>query len=472
MLTPDECYAILLAKDARFDGVFFTGVTSTGIYCRPICPVRTPKRENCTYHASAALAEKAGFRPCLRCRPELAPGHASVDAVGRLAQIAASRIEDGALCDGSVEELATELGVTSRHLRRVVEAELGVSPIELAQTHRLLLAKRLLTDTAMPVGEVALASGFGSLRRFNALFRDRYRMSPSDLRRGKRAAAESLHSTLRLKPPFDWNWMLAYLGGRAYSGVELVRGRTYYRTLQIGTHRGWFGATYDENCSELALEISAGLAPVLPKVMSRVKRLFDTHADSAAIATHLREIASLRPGIRVAGCCSGFELAVRAILGQRISVRAATTLAGRYAAAFGEPMETPVDGLDLLSPTPERMARAEVGDLAVLGMTGARAQAIKALASAVAGGAIKLRPGVDVGQTMAQLMELPGIGEWTAQYVAMRALRWPDAFPASDLGLMHALGEKNPRKVQALAERWRPWRAYAAMHLWRSLEDK
>lgn len=472
LLSADECYAVLLARDARFDGVFFTGVSSTGIYCRPICPVKTPKRENCSFYVSAAGAEKAGFRPCLRCRPELAPGHASVDAVGRLSQLAASRIEDGALCEGSVEDLAAELGVTSRHLRRVVESELGVTPVELAQTHRLLLAKRLLTDTTLPIGEIALASGFGSLRRFNALFRDRYRMSPSDLRRGNRAAVEVLSCDIRLKPPFDWNWMLSYLGGRGFLGVELVRGNSYLRTLQVGEHRGWFGATYDDQNHELSLQISSSLAPVLPKVMARVKRLFDTNADSAAIAAQLGEIASLRPGIRVAGCCSGFELAVRAILGQRISVRAATTLAGRYAAAFGETFDTPVDGLNRFSPTPDRVANATVGELASLGMPGARANAIIYLAQAVVSGELKLRPGVDVEHTVAELQKLPGIGEWTAQYVAMRALRWPDAFPASDLGLMQALDEKNPRRVAATAERWRPWRAYAAMHLWRSLEDK
>jgi AraC family transcriptional regulator of adaptative response / DNA-3-methyladenine glycosylase II len=470
--SPDECYAVLLAQDARFDGVFFTGVSSTGIYCRPICPVKTPKRENCTFYASAALAEKAGFRPCLRCRPELAPGHASVDAVGRLAHLAASRIEEGALCDGSVEDLAAELGVTSRHLRRVVEAELGVTPIELAQTHRLLLAKRLLTDTALPVGEVALASGFGSLRRFNALFRERYRLSPTDLRRGRAATKESLRCNLRLKPPFDWGWMLSYLGGRGYAGVEVVRGRTYFRTLKLGDFYGWFGATFDDARSELSVEVSSSLAPVLPKVMARVKRLFDTDADSCAIASHLGDIAGLRPGVRVAGCCSGFELAVRAILGQRISVRAATTLAGRYAEAFGEPMESPIDGLCRLSPAPERIAQAEVGELASLGMTGARAQAIISLASAVSGGSLKLRPGVDVERAMAQLVELPGIGVWTAQYVAMRALRWPDAFPSSDLGVMQALGEANPRRVEEISQQWRPFRAYAAMQLWRSLGDK
>jgi AraC family transcriptional regulator of adaptative response / DNA-3-methyladenine glycosylase II len=471
-LNTDLCYQALLTHDARFDGAFFVGVASTGIYCRTICPAKTPLRKNCAFYPSAAAAEHAGFRPCLRCRPELAPGNARVDAVSRLAASIASRIEDGALTEGGVEDLAAELGISDRHLRRVIEREFGVSPIELAQTQRLLLAKRLLTDTDLSITDVAFASGFSSLRRFNALFKERYRLNPMQLRKGRptSAASQTLVCEVAYRPPLDWEALRTFLVGRASCGVEAMDNHRYLRTVAVGKHRGWIVVAPSPKKSTLRVELSASLAPALLPTLSRVKRLFDLAADPQRIASHLGPLAAERPGLRVPGAFDGFELAVRAILGQQISVRAATTLAGRFATAFGEPIETPFEALTHLAPTAERIAQAEVSKFVALGIITARANTILALARAVAEGNIRLQPGAEIEPTLGQLKELPGIGEWTAQVIAMRALAWPDAFPHTDLGIYKALGETNPKRVLDIAEAWRPWRAYATMHLWKTLE--
>jgi AraC family transcriptional regulator of adaptative response / DNA-3-methyladenine glycosylase II len=469
-LDTQVCYEALLTHDPRFDGVFFVGVSSTGIYCRTVCPARTPHRDNCTFHPSAAAAEKAGFRPCLRCRPELAPGNAHVDSVGRLAAEAASRIEDGALTEGTVSELAASLGVSDRHLRRVLESELGVTPVELAQTHRLLLAKRLLTDTALPVTDVAMASGFSSLRRFNALFQERYRLSPSALRKGRpevTGPAQTLSCEVAYRPPLDWGSLLGFLGDRADRGVEARVGDRYLRTAAWGRHRGWLAVKPRSGKHALRVEMASSLAPALLPVLTRVKRLFDLSAEPLRIAAHLGPLAERHPGLRVPGAFDGFSVAVRAILGQQVSVRAATTLMGRLVTAFGEPVETPFEELTHLPPTPERLAAAEESELCALGIVAARARAIRALAEAVASRRVTLEPGVDLEETLARLQELPGIGGWTAQYVALRALSWPDAFMPTDLGVKRALGTENPKEALRLAEPWRPWRSYAMMHLWK-----
>lgn len=468
MLSASACYQALLTHDHRFDGVFFVGVSSTGIYCRPICPAKTPREENCTFYANAASAEQAGFRPCLRCRPELAPGNASVDALGTLAARAASRIEDGALTDGTVASLAEELGVSERHLRRAVEGAFGVSPIALAQTQRLLLAKRLFTDTALPITEIAFASGFSSLRRFNHVFQERYRLTPTALRKDTaRAPAETLTVALAYRPPLAWEALLHFLGNRTLAGVEAVDGRTYRRTVRWQQHTGWLEATVEERVVRVTL--SASLALVLPAVLARVKRLFDLGADPLRIDSQLGPLAEACPGLRVPGAFHGFETAVRAILGQQVSVKAATTLAGRFVAALGEPLDTPFSGLTHLSPTPERVACTPKQTLVALGILESRASAILALAQAVHEGGLTLEPSATPDQTLTRLRALPGIGEWTAQYVGMRALAWPDAFPHTDLGVLKALRETSAKAVLAQAEAWRPWRAYAVMHLWRNL---
>ncbi|MEW6690009.1 MAG: AlkA N-terminal domain-containing protein [Pseudomonadota bacterium] len=473
-LDPHTCYRALRARDARFDGRFFVAVRSTRIYCRPVCTVRPPKRENCRFYPSAAACESAGYRPCLRCRPELAPGNASVDAGTRLAQAAASLIEDAALEEARLESIAGRLGISDRHLRRAFGAEFGVSPVEFAQTQRLLLAKRLLTDTALPVTDIAFASGFRSVRRFNALFRERYRLQPGRLRREAAAQRpDAMRFELSYRPPYDWAALSGFLGARAVAGVEALEGGRYLRTARVTLERreqrGWIAVGLARGKPALEVEVSASLARALPPVLSRVKALMDLACHPSEISQALGTLAVRHPGLRVPGAFCGFELAVRAILGQQVSVAGARTLAGRFAAEFGEPVETPFLSLTRVFPSPERISEIRPGSIAKLGMPAARARSVAALARAVAGGALELSPGADVEATLAKLRALPGVGEWTAQYIAMRALGWPDAFPHTDLGVMRALAEKDPKRVLARAEPWRPWRAYAVMHLWQSL---
>jgi AraC family transcriptional regulator of adaptative response / DNA-3-methyladenine glycosylase II len=476
-LDSHTCYRALRARDARFDGRFFVAVSSTRIYCRPVCTVKPPKRENCRFYPSAAAAESAGYRPCLRCRPELAPGNASVDATSRVAQAAATLIEDRALDDEGLDAVAVRLGITDRHLRRAFGAEFGVSPIEFAQTQRLLLAKRLLTDTAMPVTEVAFASGFGSLRRFNALFKQRYRLQPGRLRRRMNdaapAASDALHFELSYRPPYDWQAVSGFLAARAIAGVEAVDGGVYRRTVRVlvdgKPKSGWIEIAPSTKKPALRVAVSASLAKALPPVLSRVKALMDLACNPTEVAQALGALARRRPGLRVPGAFDGFEVAVRAILGQQVTVAAARTVAGRFAAAFGDPLETSFAAINRVFPSAEVISGLPYGQIARLGMPGARARSVLALARALAEGDLVLMPNADIEATLEKLRALPGVGEWTAQYIAMRALAWPDAFPHTDLGVRKALGESDPKRVLAAGEAWRPWRAYAVMHLWQSL---
>ena len=468
LLDADQCYKALCTHDTRFDGRFFVGVGSTRIYCRPVCTARTPLKRNCRFFPSAAAAESEGYRPCLRCRPELAPGFSTVDAQRRLAQAAASRIEDGSLGEEGLESLASDLGVTTRHLRRVFGEEFGVSPIEYAQTQRLLLAKRLLTDTRMPVIDVALASGFASLRRFNDAFRARYRMTPGGLRRDAASAqpAERLTFDLAYRPPYDWDAMLAFLERRAIPGVEHVHRNAYRRTVRIPAAKpatGWIEVSPSRRRGALRVNASASLALAVPPLLARVKHLFDLSSHPEEIAVALGTLASSHPGLRLPGAIDGFEVAVRAILGQQVTVRAASVIAGRVARAFGESIETPFDELTHLFPTPARLAACEPAAIAANGVIAARARALAALAREMHEGRLVLAANEPVERALERLAAIPGVGPWTAQYIAMRALGWPDAFPDGDWALkkMGVTAEK--------AEAWRPWRAYAVMHMWRSL---
>jgi AraC family transcriptional regulator, regulatory protein of adaptative response / DNA-3-methyladenine glycosylase II len=480
-LDDDVCYRALIARDTRFDGVFFVGVKSTGIYCRPVCTAKTPGRDRCRFYASAALAEQAGFRPCLRCRPELAPGNAPIDSSRTVAHAAARRIEAGALSNGvSLEDLATSLGLSSRQLRRSVRKELGVSPVELAQTNRLLLAKRLIAETQLPMVQVAFAAGFESVRRFNALFQRHYRLTPSTLRRSssKAVASDCLRLVLAYRPPLDWAAMLRFLAARAIPGVECVTGVAYHRTVGIGEYRGWLSVSPVAQRNLLTVDLATSLAPALPSILARLRNLFDLDARPDIIAGHLALDAHLapwvdrRPGLRVPGAFDSFELGMRAILGQQVSVRGASTLAGRCAQRFGEVIETPLACLNRIAPTAETLSTARGATVAGLGLPVARAETLKNLARAVSGGEIDLEPGVDPTAIVAQLVQLPGIGPWTAGYIAMRALRWPDAFPTGDLGLLKAARLKSAKSLEKVADGWRPWRAYAAMHLWESLGEE
>jgi AraC family transcriptional regulator of adaptative response / DNA-3-methyladenine glycosylase II len=475
MLDSAACYRALRSRDPRFDGRFFVAVCSTRVYCRPICTVKTPKRENCEFYASAAAAEARGYRPCLRCRPELAPGSASVDAGLRLARAAASAIGDGALESGSLADLAATLRTTDRHLRRAFGALFGVSPIAYAQTQRLLLAKRLLTDTRLSVTQVAYASGFGSLRRFNALFKQRYRLNPIKLRAhgqttSPEAPFDAMAFSLAFRPPYDWSSLLAFVAMRAIGGVEEVEDGVYRRALRVerfnAISSGWIEVSLVEGASALRVLVSGSLLNVISFVLARVEHVMDLAADPQEIAVVLGPIAARCPGLRVPGAFDGFEVAVRAVIGQQISVRGARTIAGRFAEAFGAPIVTPFAGISRLFPRAADVAEVDADRIASLGIIGARARAIISLARTVARGELDLHPGSDVPATLRALRAIPGIGDWTAQYIVMRAVGWPDAFPHSDLGLRKALRENDPKRVLLAGEAWRPWRAYATMHLW------
>ena len=474
-------YKALAARDPRFDGVFFVGVTSTGIYCRPICPAKTPKPANCRFFDTPQECEQAGFRPCLRCRPELAPGSAPVDDSQRIAQMIVQRLEEDRLDEKSgLEAIADQFELSSRQIRRIVQKELGVPPIQLLLTRRLLLAKQLLTDTTLPVTDIAFASGFSSLRRFNDAFSRRYRLPPTRLRKkaseGAAALGDSTSSSLQLsyRPPYDWAGVLRFLAGRALAGIESVTADTYARTVALGDARGWIRVTQVREKRMLRLEFTHTLTPALPALLTRVRALFDLNARPDMIARHLGRDPRLagavkaNPGLRVPGAFSGFEMGLRAILGQQVTVKAATTLACRFVEAFGDPVATPFADLHRLTPNPARVAAASVDEIARLGIVAARARSIIALAKAHEDGALALDRGVHhrPDDSIKRLTELPGIGPWTAQYIAMRALRWPDAFPKEDIAVRNNLGGVSAGEAERLSQPWRPWRSYAVMHVW------
>jgi AraC family transcriptional regulator, regulatory protein of adaptative response / DNA-3-methyladenine glycosylase II len=479
-LDPQACYRAIATRDPRFDGRLFIGVTSTGIYCRPICPARTPKPENCRFFAAAAAAQEAGFRPCLRCRPEISPELAAWHGSSNTVRRALALIAEGALDgdDDAVPALAERLGVGERQLRRLFHRHLGASPIAVAQTRRVLFAKQLIHETKLPMTEVALASGFGSVRRFNHIFRALFGRPPRELRRGAQRAGDAAAITLALPyaPPYDWPAMLAFLSTRTIPGVECVAQGRYCRTIALEGAHGWVEVAPDDGRPTLRATIRFPSVRALPTIVARLRRVLDLNADIRAIGAHLAGDAHLapliaaRPGLRVPGAWDGFELAVRAVLGQQITVSAATGLAGKLVRAHGTPLslaDAPA-GLTHAFPRPEALASADLG---ALGMPRARGRALSALAAMTAADPRLFAPGRELDDTIARLCELPGIGEWTAQYIAMRGLREPDAFPAADIGLLRALEDAagrrpKPAELLARAEAWRPWRAYAALHLW------
>jgi AraC family transcriptional regulator of adaptative response / DNA-3-methyladenine glycosylase II len=468
-LDPNTCYRALTARDARFDGRFFVGVTTTGIYCRPVCVARTPGRARCRFFRFPVEAERDGFRACFRCRPELAPGGAPIDALPRLVTRALQRIEAGALSDASLAELAGELGVSDRHLRRAIGDELGVAPIELAQSSRLALAKQLVVDGKLSLTQVAFASGFRSVRRFNAAFVSRFGKPPSQFRRGSDGAA-GLTISLGYREPFAWPVLLSFFAARTLSGIEHVDEHSYARSVRVGAHVGWIRVSKRADRPLIAVELSHSLARAVMPVAATVRRVFDLDADPASIARLLRRDPELARRLRkrsprLPGAFDGFEVAVRAIIGQQVSVKAARTLHARLVERLGESIATPFPAITRLHPTPERVASARVEELAAIGLPKARAAALHALAKAVASDRLRLGPGADPDATREVLLSLPGIGPWTAEYVLMRGLGAPDAFPDGDLGLQRAFGVARKALV-ARAEAWRPWRAYAAILIW------
>ncbi len=489
----DANYAVLIARDARFDGRLFVGVTSTRVYCRPVCRVRTPLQRNCRFFGNAAMAESAGFRPCLRCRPELAPGLSLVDSSAALAQHAAQQIDQAVQSghDLYFTAVAARLGVTDRHLRRIFQQAFGVTPVDYLTTRRLLLAKQLLTDTPMAVTAIAHASGFASLRRFNAAFAARYRLNPTSLRKLGSAVGAEPHGVaagaadhgglmLRLpyRPPYDIDGVLRFYRDRAVAGVESVEAGEIRRTV-AWPHEGrllsgWVGLRFEPDRNEARARIAPSLMPVLGALVQRLRDGLDLDADPAQIDPVLAGLPlPPRPGIRVPsglGGPDGFEIAMRIIIGQQVTVAAARTLTHRLVERFGTPISTPFESLTRLFPSAQTIAEADPQVIGKLGIVRQRVRALQAVAAAVDAGEISLRRGAPLAPTMAQLQALPGIGPWTVQLIAMRALAWPDAFPASDIGLLNALGTRDIAAVQAQAEAWRPWRAYAVMRLWQSLE--
>jgi len=431
-LDPKHCYEAIKARDSRFDGVFFVGVSSTGVYCRPVCRVRTPRAANCSFYNNAASAEQAGYRPCLRCRPELAPGYSPNDAVKRLAHRVASQIRAGALVDSNVEALAQQFNISSRQLRRAVETEFGVSPIALAQTHRLLLAKQLLTDTQLKITEIAFASGYASVRRFNDAFRKQYRLTPSDLRKHKiQNTDDSIQLQLSYRPPFAWATLITFLSSRSSEALASVEKQTYSSTISLGDYRGWFSATNKTENHSLQITISQSMVPCLSQVIARIRHLFDLDANPTVIEACLKQDRILKPlikrtpGLRVPGTLDGFELALRAILGQQVSVKAASTLFKRFVEAFGETIDTPIATLNRLSPRAETIAAADLQTLINLGLTQRRAQTIRSVASVLANEELQLLPTSDLELIRERLLAIPGIGPWTADDIAMRCLADP-----------------------------------------------
>lgn len=478
-------YAALKAHDTRFDGKFYVAVSSTGIYCRPVCRVKTPKADNCSYYTTAAAAEAAGFRPCLKCRPELAPGLSSIDAVRRIADKAALIIENGCLPDSNLSELAKMLNITDRHLRRVFIAEFGVSPVQYLQTQRLLLAKGLLTDTQLPVTDIALTAGFGSIRRFNDLFIKQYKLTPTQLRReGVQAKVSSKQSiTLRLgyRPPYEWAKLLSFLKTREIEGVESISGSVYRRTVTINSgktyKRGWLSVENDAEKNALSVTVSYSLLPVISKVLARIRILFDVNCEPDEIYEKLSVMNELSaglciPGIRLPGAFDAYEAAVRAVLGQQITVQAARTLAGRLVKTLGEKISTPYPELTHTFPTAEKIRDIKNSVTNMLGAAGIisrRAGTILHLAEAMLDGTVTFCQYSDVQTEMEKMMAIPGIGPWTAQYIAMRAFGWPDIILHTDYGVKKALKGMTEKEILQISEKWRPWRSYATINLWNSV---
>ncbi len=490
-LDADSCYKALLARDRRFDGLFFVAVSTTGIYCRPICPARTPGRDRVTFYRRAAEAEQAGYRACFRCRPEVAPGNttdASTDAIPRLVSLALSKIEQGYLNEQSLEDLATSLNVSSRHLRRSIEAEVGVSPVMLAQTRRLALAKQLLHDTNLPMAEIAHASGFASVRRFNGLVQSRFGRSPTSLRKAHGESAKRGTFTLRLdyRPPFDWHHLLGFLGDRAMHGVERVEGNSYFRTIAMGNAAYEIEVNNDAEKSRIVAEVPVQLAPLAMDLSNRLRRLFDLDARPDVIEKELGRDKWLAPivkkqrGTRLPGAFDSFEIAIRSVLGQQVTVAGATTLAKRVVEKFGREVKIGSNGgsprgtgslrseIARIFPSADVIANASLADVRAIGMPEARAKTLLAISRKISDGDLVLSAGSDPEAAIASMTSIVGIGNFTSHVVAMRALRYVDAFPSSDLGVRKALNSKSARELDRRAEAWRPWRAYAVIHLWRN----
>jgi AraC family transcriptional regulator of adaptative response / DNA-3-methyladenine glycosylase II len=472
----DLCYRAICSRDARFDGLFFTAVTSTGIYCRPICPAQTPQASHVRFYACAAAAEAAGFRACRRCRPETSPGSPDWNVRADLVARALRLIADGVVDSEGVEGLASRLAVSERHLNRALVAEVGTGPMALARTRRTQIARLLIDTTDLPLTTIAFTAGFNSIRQFNDAMQASFGCAPSALRRALPTSnAEPGRLTLHLayRPPLASTALFAFLEQRAIAGIEEGGATLYRRTVALGETRGIIEIEPQSARNALTLRVRLNRVENLNTLVQRCRLLCDLDADPAAIRAVLERDPALapllaaQPGLRLPGALSGFEMAVRAILEQQISVAGARTLLGRLVQRCGEPLAEPCGTLTHVFPTPEALAQANLDGL---GLTSKRVQALRALATEVSAGRLLLERSARREEVEERLLQLPGVGPWTAAYIAMRALGDPDAFPVRDLGLMRAceaLGlPAHPQEMKEHARNWRPWRAYAAMYLW------
>jgi AraC family transcriptional regulator, regulatory protein of adaptative response / DNA-3-methyladenine glycosylase II len=476
-LDHDACYRAISQRDARFDGRLFIGVKTTGVYCRPVCPPRTPRSQNVNFYPTAAAAQEAGFRPCLRCRPETAPDMGAWRGTSNTVSRALGLIELGALDAADVDALANRLGVGERQLRRLFRQHLGASPVAVAQTRRVLLAKQLIHETRLPMTEIAFAAGFGSVRRFNETFQALFDRAPGALRRlsGSEISAGArgeVSLLLRYQPPYEWAAMLRFMQLHAIAGVESVADDSYSRTIELEGVQGT-ASVRPTDSNALRATIRFPRLSALPAIIARLRRVFDLAADPIAIAAHLARdpalapLVAARPGLRAPGAWDGFELAVRVVLEQRSGAAAAARLVGRLVAAYGAPMFERHGDLATIFPRPVVLAGA---DLTELGVAKGRATAISAIATAMVADPNLFGAHRGLEETAERLRSIRGVDQATAQYIAARLLREPDAFPGADIDVARALADADGRKpghneVLARAELWRPWRAYAAQHL-------
>ncbi|MDR3257986.1 MAG: helix-turn-helix domain-containing protein [Fusobacteriaceae bacterium] len=487
MLDSKACYSAFKSHDTRFDGKFFIACKTTGIYCRPICRVRMPKEENCNYFISAAAAEAAGYRPCLKCRPELAPHYHKLNDANNLAHRAAMIMEKDYLFDSNIEEVAKQLDITARHLRRVFFDEFGVTPIQYLHTHRLLLAKNLITDTNLSISDIAMNVGFGSIRRFNDSFKKSYNLSPTHIRHMneyKHVNSQNIMILISVIPPYDWDSIISFLTDRLITGVEMVTDNKYYRTVSIKLgdkkYNGWVSVEYLHDKNSLLITIENKLMPVLSNIIYGIRSLFDTNSDPIEIYEKLESMNNVKEGlckigVRLPGSFDPFEMAIRAILGQQITIKAAKTLAMRVVQSFGESISTPFEGLKYAFPDAEKiysLGEDAQNQLGPLGIVRSRSRAIYALAESLVKGNISFFNYIHPEKELNKLLLLPGIGPWTASYIGMRAFNWPDAFPHADYGVKKVFSDKNEKELKELAENWRPWRSYATINIWNFLKTE
>lgn len=481
----DQFYQAVLTRDARFDGHFFTAVKTTGIYCRPVCRVRVPLAKNCLFFLSAALAESNGFRPCLRCRPELAPHvlpNWSIQDASQILALQAAQLIDKSVAVNdtslTISSFAERLGISERHYSRIFKQHICVSPSQYRQTRRLLLAKQLLGDTTLPIQLISKLSGFASQRRLNTVFAAQYKLTPSACRKGIQSAGHA-NITLSYRPPYDVQSVLHFFALRAVPGLERLNTKpdgsaSFARIFQIQIdghrHIGWIQLQFEGSAHRVSVGLSDTLLPVLPAVLQQIRWALDLDADCKTIDEVLKTDFPQCLGWRVPGAWDGFETAVRAILGQQITVAAAKTLTKRLVSTFGMLVSTPWPELTHAFPTPQTLLQANPDELGQVGIVKQRQKAIQALAHAVMLEGLDLNPGPQLSNTFEALMRLPGVGDWTAQYIAMRCLRWPDAFPAGDVAIQNRLSVRSHKKPAleaiAIAKKWQPWRSYAVIRLW------